>query len=364
MLAPVVDRFIGDVIVGAVTRDARRARRLGRRRVAPVLRADLELLWLAVDRMEPVGKWLEWRKETASETGPSAQGLDRHASDVHGEIVDVMRDQLAVHRLWRLLAAAEPTPVRLRETLDESRLLLHYQPIVDLFSGHLVGVEALVRWEDPAGRLVTAGELIPIAEDAGVMEGVGDWVVEELARQTRTWSDAGVPVLVSFNLSGQELKRPELVRRVLAQLQRAAVDPTSIVVEISESAAMEDPERTRRVLADLRDGGVRFALDDFGTGRSPLARLRELPADVLKIDGSFVQRLPDDPAAASTVRAIIALARSLRMTPLAEGVETKEQWRFLAEEGCLLGQGYFFSPPVPAAEVIPLADANLLALAS
>jgi EAL domain-containing protein (putative c-di-GMP-specific phosphodiesterase class I) len=156
---------------------------------------------------------------------------------------------------------------------------------------------------------------------------------------------------ISFNLSPRQLWQSNLVRSILGQLQYAQVSPRNIVVEITESSAMTDPDRTIRVLHELHEAGLRLAIDDFGTGYSSLSRLKQMPADILKIDRSFVRDVPGDPHVASMVKAIIQMAHGLDMTPLAEGIETEDQWRFLAENGCSLGQGYYFSRPVPADDI-------------
>jgi EAL domain-containing protein (putative c-di-GMP-specific phosphodiesterase class I) len=229
--------------------------------------------------------------------------------------------------------------------------VLHYQPIVELVDGEMVGVEALIRWRQPDGSLVGPAEFIPLAEEMGLIGTIGDWVVRHLCLQAMVWQREGLNHYVSFNLSPRQLWQPEAVQKILAQVDAMGVNPTSLVVEITESAAMRDPERTQRVLEEMHSRGLRLAIDDFGTGYSSLARLRNLPVDVLKIDRRFVHDVPDDPDAASMVKAIVGLAHSLSMQPLAEGIETEEQRRFLIEHGCLLGQGFHFSPPVPASQI-------------
>ncbi len=156
---------------------------------------------------------------------------------------------------------------------------------------------------------------------------------------------------VSFNLSARQLWQQDLVTRLLAQVSAMGVEPSHLVIEITESTAMRDPERTERVLQDLHEQGFRLAIDDFGTGYSSVARLKNLPVDLLKIDGRFVRDIPGEPDATSMVRAVIGLAQSLAMKPLAEGIENEEQLRYLIDHGCALGQGFHFSPPVPADEL-------------
>jgi EAL domain-containing protein (putative c-di-GMP-specific phosphodiesterase class I) len=156
---------------------------------------------------------------------------------------------------------------------------------------------------------------------------------------------------VTFNLSPRQLWQQDAVGRLMAQVSAMGVEPSRLVIEITESTAMRDPERTHRILEDLHEQGFRLAIDDFGTGYSSLARLRNLPVDILKIDRRFVGDVPTDPDAASMVRAVIGLALSLAMKPLAEGIENEDQLHYLVELGCTLGQGFHFSPPVPADEL-------------
>ena len=241
---------------------------------------------------------------------------------------------------------------RLRKAVQNQNWELHYQPIVDLATADTVGVEALIRWDDPNGGLVLPGEFIPLAEEMGLIEVIGDWVVEELARQDAEWRSEGLELELSFNLSPRQLWQPDVARRIISRLEAGGVDPHRVVVEVTESTAMTDPERTLRILWDLHSHGLRLAIDDFGTGYSSLSRLKNMPVDVLKVDRSFVREVQADQQAGSMVRAIIQLADGLGMTPLAEGIETPEEWRFLVEHGCRLGQGYHFCRPIPGAEIL------------
>jgi diguanylate cyclase (GGDEF)-like protein/PAS domain S-box-containing protein len=240
---------------------------------------------------------------------------------------------------------------RLRRAVERKEWLLHFQPVVDLGDAHLVGVEALLRWPDPKGGMTPPAEFIPLAEEMGLIEAIGDWVLGDVCRQSKEWRSSGLMLEISFNLSPRQLWQSNLVRSILGQLQYAQVSPRNIVVEITESSAMTDPDRTIRVLDELHAAGLRLAIDDFGTGYSSLSRLKQMPVDILKIDRSFVNDVPGDRHVASMVKAIIQMAHGLGMTPLAEGIETEEQWKFLAENGCSLGQGYYFSKPVTAEEI-------------
>jgi len=241
---------------------------------------------------------------------------------------------------------------RLRKAVENQHWTLHYQPIVDLVQGTMTGVEALIRWDDPNGALVPPGDFIPLAEEMGLIEAIGDWVIEEVARQGAAWRDAGLDLELSFNLSPRQLWQPEIGDRIIERIDAARIDPRRVLVEITETAAMADPDRTQRILRDLRARGLRVALDDFGTGYSSLSRLKDLPVDVLKVDRSFVRDVSTLPASRNMVQAIVQLALGLDMTPLAEGIETQEDWLFLVERGCPLGQGYYFSRPVTADEIL------------
>ncbi|HEY3023810.1 MAG TPA: EAL domain-containing protein [Actinomycetota bacterium] len=241
---------------------------------------------------------------------------------------------------------------RLRKAVENRNWQLHYQPVVELAEGKMIGVEALIRWADPNGGLVPPGDFIPLAEEMGLIEAIGDWVVEELSRQAAAWRAEGLELEVSFNLSPRQLWQPDLTGKILERLTAAELDPGNIIVEVTESTAMADPERTLRILRDLNGRGLRLALDDFGTGYSSFARLRYMPVDLLKIDRLFIRDVAKDTQAGDMVRAIIQLAHGLGMTPLAEGIETEEEWRFLVEQGCRLGQGFYFCRPAPAEDIL------------
>jgi EAL domain-containing protein (putative c-di-GMP-specific phosphodiesterase class I) len=232
--------------------------------------------------------------------------------------------------------------------------MLHYQPLIDLTTGGMIGVEALIRWPEPGGGLIQPGEFIPLAEEMGLIEAIGDWVVEELSRQDALWRADGLSLEISFNLSPRQLWQPDVVDKVISRLEPAGMDPARLTVEITESTAMTDPERTQAILEDMHARGLHLAIDDFGTGYSSLARLREMPFDVLKIDRTFIRDVDTDRDSASMVSAMIALAQNLGMTALAEGIETKDEWEWLVDRGCALGQGYYFSRPVPGAEILAL----------
>jgi diguanylate cyclase (GGDEF)-like protein/PAS domain S-box-containing protein len=240
---------------------------------------------------------------------------------------------------------------RLRRAVEHEHWVLHYQPVVNLQDGSVEGVEALVRWNDPNGGIVPPGEFIPLAEELGLIEAIGDWVIDAMGAQQRAWADDGLDLTVGFNLSPRQLWSAHLAEKVLGKLRAADVDPSKVVVEITESTAMADPDRTQKILSELHAWGLSLAIDDFGTGYSSLARLKHLPVDILKIDRSFIRDVHRDTGLASMVQAMIQLARGLGMTPLAEGIETAGELEFLRAHGCPVGQGFYFARPVPAEEV-------------
>lgn len=235
---------------------------------------------------------------------------------------------------------------RLRWATQHDPWVLHYQPIVDLASGSTIGAEALIRWPQPDGTLMYPKEFIPLAEELGLVQRIGQWVIREVCRQARAWQEEGLQIAVSFNLSPRQLWNPALADEIVACLQLEGVDPHRVIVEITESTAMADPARTEAALEALSDLGLVLAIDDFGTGYSSLGRLRRLRVDLLKIDLSFLRDIPLDEEATRMMTAIIQLARTLGLTPVAEGVESEEQCRFLLEQGCVLAQGHLLGPPV------------------
>jgi diguanylate cyclase (GGDEF)-like protein len=230
--------------------------------------------------------------------------------------------------------------------VEKREWALHYQPIVDLATGEVEGVEALLRWQRPDGGLVVAADFIGEIEEMGLIGPVGDWVLREVCRQSSVWRSRGRTMFVSFNLSLAQLWQPDVTSKIMRAIEAAGVRPSDIVIEITETSALTDPTRTWRILRHLRDQGFRLAIDDFGTGYSSLSRLKQLPADILKVDRPFLRGVPGDASAANLVRAVLDLAQALGMQALVEGVETEEQRRFLVKHGCVLGQGYYFGKPM------------------
>jgi diguanylate cyclase (GGDEF)-like protein/PAS domain S-box-containing protein len=244
---------------------------------------------------------------------------------------------------------------RLRRAVESQRWTLHYQPILELASGEMKQVEALIRWIEPDGTMVPPGDFIPVAEELGLIEAIGDWVVREIVYQVQAWRELDIDLGMSFNLSPRQFWQPDLAEGILGRIREGRIDPSKVVVEVTESSAMTDPDRAQTILEDLHAGGLRIAIDDFGTGYSSLARIRDMPVDVLKIDRSFVRGVDVDPQNASIVSAFLELARGLGVTTLAEGIETEGELAFLLERGCVMGQGFYFSKPVPPEEIIALS---------
>jgi len=239
----------------------------------------------------------------------------------------------------------------LRHAIERQELVLHYQPKINLATGGIIGVEALIRWHHPQRGLVPPGEFIAIAEQCGLIVPIGRWVLHEACRQARAWQAAGLPPMsIAINISSVELRAPGFVSGVRATLEETGLEPRCLELELTETALLEDSRSVADVLRELKDIGVLLALDDFGTGYSSLSHLRRFPIDAVKIDQSFVRDLTTDEDDAGIVAAVIGLGKSLHMRVVAEGVETREQLEILQEQGCPQGQGYYFSRPVPAVE--------------
>jgi len=247
------------------------------------------------------------------------------------------------------------TESALRRALERGELRLHYQPSVDLASGAITGFEALIRWEHPTRGLLGPGAFLPLAEETGLIVGIGEWVLHEACTEAARWSR---PLMLSVNLSARQLAQPDLVATVRRALAETRIDPATLCLEITESAVMESGAATTAQLRALKSLGVQLAIDDFGTGFSSLAHLRRFPVDMLKIDGTFVAGLGNEPQDASIAAAVISLAHALDLKTVAEGIETDEQLQILRGLGCDLGQGHLFAHPAPAAEALRLVGAQ------
>ncbi|WP_051516701.1 GGDEF domain-containing protein [Herbaspirillum sp. RV1423] len=256
----------------------------------------------------------------------------------HYEVFDRSMRKGAVSRL-----AIETA---LRHALKNNEFVLHYQPIIELQAGTIVGVEALVRWRRGPDELVYPGDFIGVAEDTGLILYIGMWVLREACRQMHLWHrqfPRAKPLTISVNISPRQFVQPNLVDQIKQIIADTGIDPNTLRLEITESVTMGDVERTIRILSQLRALGVRFSVDDFGTGYSSLSYLHRFPLDVLKIDRSFVMRMNEDRERLQIVQTIMTLARNLGIEVVAEGTETEMQVEHLRSLGCDFGQGFFFS---------------------
>jgi EAL domain-containing protein (putative c-di-GMP-specific phosphodiesterase class I) len=249
---------------------------------------------------------------------------------------------------------------RLRGAIGRGELFLHYQPQVDTASGRLIGVEALLRWRNEDIGLVSPAQFIPLAEESGMIDNIGEWVLRRACEQGARWLDEGLPPLtIAVNLSARQFRQDRLLALVESALAESGLPPGQLELEITEGMVMQDPDAAVATLHALHNAGPRIAIDDFGTSYSSLSYLQRFPVHALKADQSFVRHVPDDADAAAIVTAVISLAHGLRLSVVAEGVETDEQRRFLAALGCESCQGYFFSRPVPPDEIACFASAAI-----
>ncbi|WP_275096063.1 putative bifunctional diguanylate cyclase/phosphodiesterase [Sedimenticola hydrogenitrophicus] len=244
----------------------------------------------------------------------------------------------------------------LGQAVKGQRFSLHYQPQVELSSGRVVAVEALLRWTHPDRGPISPATFIPIAEETGQILPIGQWVLAEACQQVSHWQATGISPTprMAVNLSAFQFHQHNLVEIVSRIIENHQLDPEQLEIEITETALMQDPDTALEMLKKLRDLGLSISLDDFGTGYSSLSYLKRFPVNVLKIDKTFVDDLPNDLDDAAIIRAIIAMAERLRLHVVAEGVETREQLEFLHNEGCERVQGYYFQRPVPADNITPL----------
>jgi diguanylate cyclase (GGDEF)-like protein len=292
-----------------------------------------------------------------------ADGGDLHALQKHADIA-MYRAKEQGRNSWRHYSPQADThslerltlETQLRRALDRDELVLHYQPKQDIVSGRVTGVEALLRWQHPDHGLVPPGDFIPLAEETGLIVSMGEWVLrkacEDATQLPRLWD--GGPMRVAVNLSARQFSNDRLIELVSETLREFGLEPSLLEVEVTESLVMHNAEHTARLLARLKQMGVHVAMDDFGTGYSSLAYLKRFPIDTIKIDRSFIQGLPGDTDDATLTQAIIAMAHSLRLKTVAEGVETLQQLEFLRRHGCDEIQGYYFSQPLPIAALLDM----------
>jgi EAL domain-containing protein (putative c-di-GMP-specific phosphodiesterase class I) len=239
----------------------------------------------------------------------------------------------------------------LRVALEHDQFFLAYQPMFDLRSGAVNGVEALLRWAHPERGVVLPDRFIPVLEETGLIVPVGRWVLEEACRQAAQWHAAGAEIDVSVNVSGRQIDGDQLARDVHDALERSGLDPSSLILEVTETTIMRDTEATIRRLSELKALGVRIAIDDFGTGYSSLAYLRQFPVDTLKIDRSFIHAIAESSEASALIHTLVSLGKALGLATLAEGIEDDQQLQRLRNENCDRGQGFLYSKPLSSADL-------------
>ncbi|MDH5525704.1 MAG: EAL domain-containing protein [Nitrospirota bacterium] len=238
---------------------------------------------------------------------------------------------------------------KLQKAMDNDELVLYYQPKIDIRTGRMIAMEALIRWQHPELGMVSPAEFIPLAEETGLIVNIGEWVLSEACRQNVAWQKQGLhPVQVSVNLSARQFWQDDLAERLGGLLAESGMDPRWLELEITESTFMHNAEETERTLRDLKALNISLSVDDFGTGYSSLAYLQRFPIDALKVDRSFITDVTTSADSATITRTIISMGHSLGMTVIAEGVETADQLRFVRDQGCDQIQGYLVSPPIPA----------------
>jgi EAL domain-containing protein (putative c-di-GMP-specific phosphodiesterase class I) len=248
---------------------------------------------------------------------------------------------------------------QLRTALGRGEFEMRYQPKMDIRTNRITGCEALLGWNHPDGP-IPPSQFIPVAEESGLIVPIGDWVLRTACAQANAWWHSGLgPVAVAVNVSARQFLRQDVVSWVLETLDATQLSPSRLELELTESVIAEDPEKVAATMRELKEHGVRFSIDDFGTGYSSLSYLKRFPVDSLKIDQSFVKNVgaaADDEAISL---AVISLAHSLRLTVIAEGVETRQQRDFLRRHGCDEGQGYLYSRPLPAREFAEFIAAGI-----
>jgi len=254
----------------------------------------------------------------------------------------------------------------LHRAIERDELRVHYQPVVDLATGAVTGMEALVRWDHPQHGLVSPASFVPVAEETGLIVPVGAWVLNESMAQLARWRDHswGRGLTMNVNLSARQLRQPDLIPSLMAMLLETGTDPGTVCLELTETTFMEDAGSHREALASIKGLGVGLAIDDFGTGYSSLTYLKRFPVSVLKIDQAFVRGLGEDAADTAIVKSVIDLAHALGLVVVAEGVETSDQVAHLRSLGCDLAQGYFFARPQPAEDLERWLDSGGIGMES
>jgi diguanylate cyclase (GGDEF)-like protein len=245
----------------------------------------------------------------------------------------------------------------LRKALDNDELVVFYQPLINLEDNKLIGMEALLRWQHPEKGMISPGDFIPLAEETGLIEPIGEWVLRAACAQNKKWQDAGYPpVKVSVNMSARQFSKKNIVEMISDILKEIDLSPEHLGIEITESVIMQDVKSTISKLTKMQEMGICLSIDDFGTGYSSLSYLKLFPIDYLKIDRSFVFNITSDSTDAAIATSIILLAHSMNLKVVAEGVETKEQLKMLRQQGCDIVQGFLFSKPLAAEEFVPFFE--------
>src|SRR6202171_5182707 len=296
------------------------------------------------------------------EDGEDAETLIKNADTAMYHAKESGRNNFQFFKADMNLKAVERQSLEgsLRRALEREQFLLHYQPKVNLDTGEITGVEALVRWQQPDRGLVPPSQFVPIAEDCGLILPIGGWVLREACRQARAWQDAGLPPLpIAVNVSAVEFRDKGFVQGVRTILSETGLEARYLELEVTEGVLMDDAESTASVIQELKMMGVQLAVVDFGTGYSSLSYLRHCPIDVLKIYQSFVSQITADPDDSTIVSAIINMGKSLKHLVVAEGIETQEQRAYLQAQRCAEGQGYLFSRPLPAAQFAQLLQIGI-----
>jgi EAL domain-containing protein (putative c-di-GMP-specific phosphodiesterase class I) len=281
--------------------------------------------------------------------GADPETLVRNADSAMYRAKDAGRDNYQLYAPAMNARALERLALEnlLRKALSQKELILHYQPVVEVSSKNIVGVEALIRWNHPEMGLLSPAHFISTAETSGLIVPIGNWVLRTACHQVKMWQKRIDPDLtVAVNLSARQFQQANIVEEIARTLEETDLDAESLELEITESNAMQNAENTIYTLRELKALGVRIAMDDFGTGYSSLNYLKRFPIDILKLDQSFVREVNHDATDAAIVSAVISMAHSLDLKVIAEGVETEEQLAFLTKQRCDRIQGYLFSAPL------------------
>lgn len=323
------------------------------RKIADVIRAPYILAGREVVVTASIGI------SVSGEDGTDAESLVKNADTAMYRAKESGRDQILryVPEMNATTLERLELETSLRRALAEQQLVVYYQPLYDIRRGRMFGMEALLRWRHPQLGILGPVVFIPAAEASGLIVPIGAWVLREACRQARAWRDDGLDLIVAVNLSGRQLQHPGIIDDIELALEESMLAPEHLEVEITETVAVQDIEQTLRVLNELRSRGVRVSIDDFGTGYSSLSYLKQFPVDTIKLDRSFVRDITA-PQDAAIARSIIAMAHSLSMKVLAEGVETEHQLQFLQENRCDRLQGFFYSMPLSAEAMRDFIERN------